>query len=52
MVFFCDNTTATEIANNPIQHDITNHIKLDRNYIKDNLDFGHITIPYIKRANQ
>ncbi|RVW60655.1 hypothetical protein CK203_048896 [Vitis vinifera] len=28
MVLFCENTTAIEIANNPIQHDPTKHIEL------------------------
>ena len=51
MVFFCDNTTSIEIANNPVHHDRTKHIEFDRNYIKDNLNFGLITIPYIKSAN-
>ena len=40
MVLICENTTAIEIANNPIQHDPTKHIELHGNYIKDNLDFG------------
>ena len=52
MVFFCDNSTTIEIANNPVQHDRTKHIELDRNYIKDNLDSSQITIPYIKSADQ
>ena len=52
MVLFCDNTIAIGIANNPVQHDKTKHIELDRNYINDNLDFGQITILYIKSANQ
>ena len=52
MVLFCDNTTVIEIANNPVQLDRTKHIELDRNYIKDNLDSGQITIPYIKSVNQ
>ena len=52
MALFCDNTTTIEIANTPVQYDRTKHIELDRNYIKDNLDFGQITIPCIKSANQ
>lgn len=52
MLLFCHNTTAIEIANNPVQHDRTKHIELDRNYIKDNLDSRKIKVPYIKIANQ
>ena len=51
-MLYCDNTTVIEIANNPVQHDRTKHIELDRNYIKDNLDSGQITISYNKSANQ
>ena len=52
MILFGDDMIAIEIANNPIQHDRTKHIELDRNYIKDNLDFGMIKVPYIKSADQ
>ena len=52
MMFFCDNTTAIKVANNPVQHDKTKHIELDRNYIKDDLDYSQITIPYIKSIDQ
>ena len=33
LVLFCDNMTTIEIANNPVEHDRTKHIELDRNYI-------------------
>ncbi|RVW62479.1 Retrovirus-related Pol polyprotein from transposon RE1 [Vitis vinifera] len=52
MILFGDDMIAIEIANNPIQHDQTKHIELDRNYIKDNLDSGMIKVPYIKSADQ
>ena len=51
-MLFSDNTTTIEIANNPLQHDRTKHIEFDWNYIKDNLDYGQIIIPYIKSVDQ
>ncbi|CAL2239544.1 unnamed protein product [Prunus armeniaca] len=48
MVMYCDNTAAIEIANNPIQHDITKHIEVDRHFIKDNIVNDIITVPHIK----
>lgn len=52
MVLFCDNMTAIEIANNPVQHHWTKYVELDRNYIKDNLDSGTIEVPYTRSSNQ
>ena len=31
---FCDNKAAIDIAHNPVQHDHTKHVEVDRNFIK------------------
>ncbi|KAA0060113.1 Retrovirus-related Pol polyprotein from transposon TNT 1-94 [Cucumis melo var. makuwa] len=40
------------IANNPVQHDITKHVEIDRHFIKERLDNGSIHIPYIPSSYQ
>jgi len=35
------------IAQNPIQHDWTKHIEIDRHFIKDNLDKGLVVTTYV-----
>jgi hypothetical protein len=36
----CDNESAISIAHNPIQHDRTKHIKVDKHFIKEKLNSG------------
>ncbi|RVW46001.1 Retrovirus-related Pol polyprotein from transposon RE1 [Vitis vinifera] len=36
MKLYCDNKSAINIAHNPIQHDRTKHIEIDRHFIKEN----------------
>ncbi|KAA0057585.1 Beta-galactosidase [Cucumis melo var. makuwa] len=49
---FCDNKAAISIANNPVQHDRTKHVEIDRHFIKERLDSGSICIPYILSSQQ
>ena len=35
---YCNNMSAINIAHNPVQHDLTKHIEVDRHFIKEKLD--------------
>ena len=38
MSLYCDNTSGITIAHNPVQHDITKHVKIDRHFFKEKLE--------------
>ena len=52
MKLYCDNKSAISIAHNPVQHDQTKHIEVDRHFIKEKLDSGLICIPYVPSQGQ
>ena len=52
MKLYCDNKSAINIAHNPVQHDRTKHIEIDRHFIKEKLESGLICIPYVNTKNQ
>ncbi|PRQ55087.1 putative RNA-directed DNA polymerase [Rosa chinensis] len=52
MDLHCDNKAAIEIAHNPVQHDRTKHVEVDRHFIKENLDRKVIRFPFVNSEEQ
>jgi len=52
MRLYCDNKSAINIVHNPVQHDITKHVEVDRQFIKKKLDNGTICTPFVISRNQ
>jgi hypothetical protein len=49
---YCDNKAAISIAHNPVQHDRTKHVEVDRHFIKEKLTDGIISVPFVKSEDQ
>uniref|UniRef100_A0A2N9EKA6 Integrase catalytic domain-containing protein n=1 Tax=Fagus sylvatica TaxID=28930 RepID=A0A2N9EKA6_FAGSY len=49
---YCDNKAAISIAYNPVQHDRTKHVEMDRHFIKEKLTDGIISVPFVKFEDQ
>ena len=47
MRLYFDNKSAINIAHNSVQHDRMKHIKIDKYFIKEKLDSGLISAPYV-----
>ena len=47
MKLYCDNKVAISIARNPVQHDRTNHVEIDKHFIKEKIDCGAICMPFV-----
>ncbi|RVW73995.1 Retrovirus-related Pol polyprotein from transposon RE1 [Vitis vinifera] len=45
---FCDNKAGCDIAHNPVQHDRTKHVEVDRFFIKEKLDDKIVELPKIR----
>lgn len=52
MKLYCDNKSAISIAHNPVQHDRTKHVKVDRHFIKEKIESGLICTPYVPTNGQ
>ncbi|RVW70143.1 Copia protein [Vitis vinifera] len=49
---FCDNKATCDIAHNPVQHDRTKHVEVDRFFIKEKLDDKIVELPKIRSEDQ
>lgn len=47
MKLYCDNKAAINISQNPVQHDRTKHVEIDRHFIKEKVDTGLICMPFV-----
>ena len=52
MKVFCDNKVDIAIVHNPVLHDRTKHVEVDKYFIKEKLENGLIVMPYIPMVEQ
>ena len=52
MNLFCYNKAVIDISHNPIQHDHTKHVEVDRHFIRQNLEEKIIRFPFVKSEDQ
>lgn len=48
----CDNQTTISISKNPVHHDRTKHIEIDRHFISEKIETGTIDLGYIPTQSQ
>src|SRR3954469_19330768 len=52
VMLYCDNNATIDIANNPVQHDRTMHVEIDRHFIREKIDHGIICLSFVKSSYQ
>ena len=49
---YCDNKAAINISENPVQHDRTKHVEVDRHFIKEKIESGIVELPFVLFEDQ
>lgn len=49
---FCDNTSAMNMAKNPIHHKKIKHIDVRYHFLRDSVEKGHISMEFSKTEEQ
>ena len=52
MNLYYDNQAAIQIAHNPVQHDRTKHVQIDRHFIKEKLEVKIVKLSFVKSEDQ
>ncbi|RVW64704.1 Retrovirus-related Pol polyprotein from transposon RE1 [Vitis vinifera] len=52
MKLYCDNKATILVAHNPVLHDRTKHVEVDKHFIKEKIDNGLVCMTYIPTEEQ
>ena len=52
LTILCDNTSAINIAKNPVHHTRTKHIDIRHHFLRDHVEKGNITLVHCRTEDQ